>query len=404
MMSRLQTVIDDFKSLGLDFRINDLNEAVEAYIPKYDEWRIIDDNTEAIIRTALRELGYGVKGENKANRTAVKEAWITIADDNRYNPIHQYFDGLRQLGYTPKMEDGKPTPHVIYSFCNTYFDNPDTMFGHWLFKWMTAAIAKVYTQERAPILVMGGAQERGKSYFVRWLAPLDEYFREGAIRPDVKDERIRLTDIFMQEVPELGNSTRRADVDAFKDHISRKWVIERPAYGRVPTRKPCMCNFFATVNPDGAGFLIDSTGNSRFLICEVNAIDFNYSQSCSDGLWKEALWFYDKTFKPWELNNWERQRRDEINAKYQMVNALDDVIDTHFELTFNPDDWLATVEIRNFIAPHYRINSENGFARELARVLKAKKLVSGREAYVKGMPHRNGWFGIRKLSLDLNDE
>lgn len=400
--NRFEQCLRDFRICEMDFRINDLNEAPEVKLN--GEWVIIDKTIEAVIRTELRELGYGVQGSGKANRMATEEAWITLAHKQRYNPIKNYFDDLRDMPYEPKLVNTYPEPYLITEFCLKYFDCVDLMWGPWVFRWMVGCIAKLHKQERNPILVMGGPQDMGKSRFVRWLAPLEDHFREGPIRPDDKDERVRLSDTFIQEIPELGNSTRRTDIEAFKEHITRQFVHERPAYARGPMRKPAVCSFLATVNLDGAGFLVDTTGSTRFLISVVNTIDFDYDKTDPRLLWREALWFFDETYRSWELNHWEKERRDEINAQYQMVSALSEVIDQYLEITDSDDDWLATVEIRDYLKPYYRIGSENGFFRELSRTLSARGLLSGREPYKKGRPHRMGWFRLRKRAIDLNEE
>lgn len=402
MGKKFNQVVSDFKKLQLDFKLNELNFSIE--VRRNGKWRTMDKVIEAVIRTDLRELGYGVQGKKKPSRDAVREAWVTQAYINRYNPITDYFSRLRKEPYEPRMVDDKHQPYLIQKFSQDYFDNPDKMLGAWHFRWMVGCIAKAFKQERNPIMVMGGAQNCGKSTFARWLCPVEEYFREGPIRPDSKDERLRLSDTFIQEIPEVGNSTRRSDVDAFKDHLTRKYIIERPPYGGGPVKMPAVCSFYATVNPDGAGFLVDTTGSTRFLICEVNYIDFTYTQWDVNKLWREALWFYDNTYRAWELLPSEKIKRDEINSRYQMVNALDEIIDQYMIITNDPNDWLATIEIRNCLAPYYRITNENGFYRELARALKARGLKPGREKYEQGKPHRNGWFGVGKRSTELKNE
>lgn len=403
MGKRYDTILKDFKACKLDFRLNELGLKMEVKLN--NQWLPLDSYTEAKVRTELRELGYGVQGKRKAPREATKEAWMTLSLDNQYNPIIDYFNQLRQRPYNVQNNnDGTPIPHTINDFAIQYFDNPDAMFPTWLFRWMVGSIAKVEKQERNPILVMGGSQDCGKSTFVRWMCPLEEYHREGDIKPDIKDERLRLADVWIQEIPELGNSTRRSDVEAFKAHITKKNIFERPPYGGGPTRMNAICSFIATVNPDGAGFLVDTTGNSRFIVCEVDHIDFDYDKTDVNQLWREAVWFYDNQFKAWELSPIEKQRRDEINASFQMVSALDDVIDTYLDVTKNNSDWMSTHQIRQHLSPHYRINSDNGFARELSRRLKMRGLKQGREKYIEGKPHRMGWFGLkpRGETVDLN--
>jgi predicted P-loop ATPase len=399
MGEQLDIIAEDLKSIGASFRINDLNEALEVKY-KGKDWVLLDDTLEAVIRTELRELGYGQKGGGKANRIAVSEGWITLAHKNRYNPIKAFFEQAGP-GYEPRTPTWatNPQPYQVFEIAK-YFDNPDGYFGLWLFRWMVGAIARVFEQARNPMLVMSGGQEIGKSYFIRWLCPysLRDFFREGAIRPDVKDERIRLADIFIQEVPELGNTTRKADIEGLKDYITRKHIVERPPYGSRPIKKPAITSFIGSVNFDGAGFLADSTGNSRFLTCEINRIDFKYSQLNSDLLWLEAYWFYKNIPNSWELTPDEKRARDEINSKFEMVNALEDVVLHILDITGNEGDFLPTIEIRSALSSHYKFTTEQAFNRELSKTLKALGCWPGRVAYREGGPHHRGWYGLKRHS------
>lgn len=392
-MSHYQDIIDDLLPIA-DFRINDLDESLEVKMSG-QEWQPMDDTIEAIIRVKLREIGYGIKGKGKANRTAVSEAWTMRGHKQRYNPIKDYLQSLSGKYEPRNAPSGNVEPYIIPEFC-TLFDNPDGMFNRWLFRWMVGSIAKVYQQERNPMLVMSGEQEIGKSTFIRWLCPLPDRYREGAIKPDNKDDRLRLADTWIQEVPELGSTTRKADVEELKDYITRKEVRERPPYGKRPITKPSVCSFVASVNFDGAGFLVDTTGNTRFLVSEINHINFAYSKRDLNDLWAEAYWFYTEMYRQWELTPHEKQARRDINNQYQMVNPLDDVIDHYLDITHDPDDFMPTLQIRDYLAPHYKATTENVFGRELARSLKARGLTRKRMPYNgPDSPHRWGWAGIR---------
>lgn len=407
--SLYRLIVDDLHKIGADFRINDLNEALEVKWQGH-EWRLMDDTLEAVIRTQLRELGYGIQGKGKATRTAVTEAWITLGDKQRYNPIKAYFDSIRHL-YRPTFDHdvGLNTPVQIEKTLAGKLTNPDRYAGRWLFRWMTGAIARVYRQERNPMLVFVGEQEIGKSSFIRWLCPplLREYFREGPIRPDNKDDRLRLADTFIQEVGELGSTTRRADVDALKNYITEKEIFERPPYGKRPMKKPAVCSFFGSVNYDGAGFLNDPTGSTRFLTCEINHIDFSYTQIDVNLLWSEALYFYEHHPRVWELPPKEKEARAIINQQFQLVNALEDVVLTHLEITYDPNDFMTTYEIRQHLATHYRYSSEKSFSMELAQVLKAMSVQRRRAAYTPnneaGKRHPAGYEGVRRKLVSLDE-
>lgn len=395
-MTRYQRIVNDLHGKGFDFRINDIDESIEVKMSKDASWQPLSDTLIAIIEIEMSEMGYGVKGKSKPSLSFLQKAWVKLADNQRYHPVKDFFTGLEGK-YQPLTPPGRTSPEPYYIFLiSPYFDNPDCMFGKWLFRWMVGAIAKVFQQQRNPMLTLVGPQRIGKSRFSQWLCPLPNYYREGKIDPDNKDSRIRLLDTFIQEVPELGSTTKRADVEALKDHLTKMIVHERMPYARLPIRKPAICSFIGSVNPDGAGFLNDPTGSSRFLTCHINKIDFGYCKQNAHDLWSEAYWFYKNIPQSWELTPEEQATQDKINLQFEMVNALEDVIDAHFEITQDDQDYMPTLQIRQTVSLYYKYSSEAAFNRELAQVLHKKGLTRKREPFKEGQPHRWCWYGLKQ--------
>ncbi len=386
-----QTIVTDLKALGLNFRINDLDESLEIFIE--GQWERISDTLEAVIKTDLRGIRYGSKG--KPSLGAAKDAWTKLGHKQRYNPIKDYFLDLEGR-YEPN-DDG--TPYINELFAN-FFENPDGWFGRWLFRWMVGSIAKVLEQQRNPMLVLVGGQHMGKSFFARWLCPIDKnrHFIDQAINTDSKDHKLRLADRLIWEVPELGATTRRADIEALKAFITTRDISERPPYGRYPIHKPALCSFIGSVNDDGAGFLNDPTGSTRFLACELTDINHSYTVQNVHQLWAEAYWFYKETKKPWELPENEQEARNTINSSFEMVSALEDTVLTHFVLTDNSTDYLSTEQIKEHLAGHYTIRNENGFVRELSRVMKKHGATKSRSKYIPGQQHKRGFSGVKRRS------
>jgi predicted P-loop ATPase len=386
-MSQYKEIVNDLKKLGVDFRINDLDEALE--IKLNEEWQRINDTLEAVVRTNAREIGYGSK--KKPSLSAMKDAYTKLAHQQRYNPIKDYFNSLE--GYAPSSQG----PYVIPALA-TYFKNPDGQFHEWLFKWMVGAIAKIYQGQRNAMLVLVAPQQIGKSFFCGWICPLADRFLKAQINPDSKDSHLRLADTMIWEVEELGATTRRADVEALKAFITKPFIYERPPYGRHPIHKPANASFVGTVNYDGAGFLNDPTGSTRFLSCEIEEIDFKYSEINPDKLWAEALWYYRNVPKSWELTQEQREKQTRINERFETTSALADVVETYLHITDDETDFMPTQEIRNVVCLHYRIINEQTFYNELGRVLNKLGLKSGRQSHAMG--GKRGWFGLKKRQAE----
>lgn len=361
-MPLYQDIIQHLHTMGFDFRINDLDETLEIKRGEGD-WQRISDTVEATIRTKWRELEYDGK---KPSIEAMRDAFITYADQNRYNPIRDYFLSLNGT-YKPHPNG----PYMVRTLAS-YFKNPDGLFDKWLFKWMTGAIAKIFQGERNPMLVLAAGQYIGKSTFAKWLCPLPNHFLKAGINPDSKDAALRLADVLVQEVEELGATTRRADLEALKAFITKPFIFERPPYGRHPIYKPAMTSFIGTVNPDGVGFLNDPTGSTRFLVSEIESIDFEYTAIDVNTLWAEAYWFYCHVPDCWKLTKEEMRQQAQINEQYEMIPALEDTIEFKLEITRNFDDFMTTKSIQLQLLGHHNITDDQKFYRELAKVCTRK--------------------------------
>lgn len=393
-----QTVIDDLLELGFNFRINDLDESVEVRLE--NQWQRITDTIDHVLKIELRNIGYS--GKKKPSLSAAQNAWVKLAHEQRYNPIKDYFLSLEGK-YEPGV-DGQPYVNHLFA---KFFVNPDGYFGRWLFRWMVGAIAKAFDGQRNPMLVLVGPQQMGKSFLARWLCPVDrlKYFTEQPISTDSKDHKLRLADRLIWEVPELGATTRRQDIEALKAFITTRDISERPPYGRYPIHKPALCSFIGSVNDDGAGFLNDPTGSTRFLACELTYINHRYTIQDVHQLWAEAYWFYRNHPTSYQLPNEEQQARDNINASFEMVSALEDVILQRFEFTGDSSDTLTNDQVINQIEGHYRIGNQNGFIRELNRVMRKHGASKWRTPYEPGKPHKRGFEGVKYApAIDLNED
>jgi predicted P-loop ATPase len=396
-MSLYDIVIEDVTDLGYDFRINDLDESLEVFFD--NKWQRINSNHEAIIRLQMRMLGYGNKDLKPANLSAMEECFTLRGHKQRYNPILGYFESL---SYEPETIDLAITPYRSAMLAD-HLDNPDGMFEHFFFRWIVGAVAKVYEGARNPMLIMTGKQNIGKSWLAEWLNPLDNRFFRGAIRPDNKDDKFKMTGVLVWEVDEFGHVSRRADFESLKSFLTLSEIFDRPPYGGHPIRKRANSSFIGTVNPTGAGFLNDPTGSTRFLVTEINHINFDYAKNIKvDDLWAEAVWFYKNVPGSWKLTPEENDARRRINSQYENTSALQDLAESLFEFTGQETDTMTTQDVKTLvIAENYRINNENSFYNELARVMTKLGAKKGR------LPHSQGgrrcYVGVKIREIDTTD-
>lgn len=341
---------DDYRkalrSLDYTIRLNLLDDTLEV------NGSMLNDVTEAHIRSRMYDLGF--KGAQR-----MSDALVVEAAANKYHPVKEYLEGLEWDG---KDHIGLLTSHYI---------KDSTMFlDAALKRWLIGAVAKVYEQARTFMLVLDGSQNVGKSTFARWLCPLPDLFIEAQINPDDTDCMLRLCRSFVWEIPEVDATTKKSDVSALKDFITKKWITARKSYGKHDIHKPALAALIGTINGDGAGFLRDSTGNTRFVTVRLESVDFDYTKKIDiNQIWAQAYTLY-KAGERWELSPEEQIWRDDINSEYETESYLEVLFYECFEVRPDrKDQWITAAKILDALEVKGLKGNQQSNLRELKAVL-----------------------------------
>ena len=306
-----------FDKKGWFFAVNDLNERIEFNGQPFSDFHL------AQIKSEMRDELPGAKME------VAEDCILVAAGQNRYNPIKNYLTHLKW--------DGIKRIEIL---CDCIKSKNDTI-KIWLPKWLAGCIAKIYQGWQNPVLVLNGPQDIGKSYFVKWLCFNIELFLSSAIFPDHKDCKFRLTDTFIWEINELGSTTRRQDVDALKAFLTLTTVRDRLPYAKFATEKPTVTNFIGTLNP--GNFLLDRTGNRRFLVSEIISIDWKYAKLDLNQIWAEAIDLYRKG--QFKLTKEEKEGRDTDNEEFLTLDPIEEILPELYTITHKKEDFVSIAEI-----------------------------------------------------------
>ncbi len=297
------------KKMGYSFQMNCLSDRIEYLGPGAKTFEPMTDGIEFKIRQLAMSQGLSKNNTSEVIRV--------LAEASKVHPIKDHLNSLQW--------DGNQNIEKLASFVT----NPDGMFPLFLKKWMIGAIAKLFEGgKRNPVLVLDGPQLIGKSTFAQKLCWDRKYVKEGAIRPEVNDHELALSQIFLWEISELENTTSRSAVGALKDFLSRVNVTARLPYARYPLEKTAITSFIGTVN-NMAGFLNDDSGSSRFRTTKITKIDFGYSDLDINQCWAEAMQYYRKGHTA-DLHPSDEARAQEINAAYEVPNPIVDAINQFF--------------------------------------------------------------------------
>lgn len=183
------------------------------------------------------------------------------------------------------------------------------------------------------MLILEGPQGLKKSTLVRLLCG-GEWYSDQVGEIHNKDASQLVQGIWIMEIPEMDKFSK-AESNAVKAFLSRLFDRYRPPYGRNVVKRQRRCVFFGTINPDGVGYLSDTTGARRFLPVMVVAIDIEGIIADRDQIWAEALTAYRAGEKYW-FDEDEKY----LLAPEQEKRRNDDIWETRIrEWLDNPMDW-----------------------------------------------------------------
>lgn len=398
-LGKTSEIKEALEMLDYTFSLNVLENEV------YVNGEAMTDIVEDKIHTELYEMGI-------TNFTLMSKVFNTLAGENPFHPIVDYFNNLKW--------DGKDHLEELFKYLKlahkevTYSNGEVKDFNRAAFrKWMLGVVTQIMEVDKKsvirfqnPMLVLSGAQEAGKSTFARWLCPIDseKYHNEGSVDPhNIEDHRLAVSKI-LWEVTELGATIRKADKDALKGFLTQTTSTYRPPWGKKPITKPRIVSYIGTINPE-LGFLNDVTGERRFLPVEVESIDWAYKSNIDiNQLWGQIFQLYKNGERP-NLTKEEKQMLIEVQADHK----IDDPLITLFQKVFVVDpeqtDWkmhTSDIAIAFNDSPHTRAgmlpNNVRLASAPIANVLMALGLQQSKNMRIDGVQGK-GYEGIKEKGL-----
>lgn len=331
--------------LGYSFRYNDMNDEIEVNGESLTERKSMQ------YYGALLDLGF-------KNRNDIDLAVSYTAEENHYHPIKEYLKGLEWDG---RDHIGKVAQALQGDDMNTN----STFFRRWLI----SVIAKSIDEKQNLMLVLAGPQGIGKSTFAAWLSSGigKQYYLDQKLNLEDKDTYLRAVSTWIWEVGELGATTRKVDHEALKQFITQQKVRVRRAYERKDTVKPVTASYIGTVNDDGAGFLVDPTGNRRFIVLDLNRIDFAYQEVDINQMWAQAVALYNAG-EAYELTADEKSLQSAVNSKFEHISPIEDVLRDAY--TVDPKAKTYTKDIVDFITGlSSSYGNANAVSQQVSKVL-----------------------------------
>lgn len=243
------------------------------------------------------DLLHGVRSAITANfhfepsLAQVSEALSALSLLKPYHPIREYLDDLEWDG-NDRLSD----------FFTRYCGAPASMYATGVAEiFFKAAVGRVYRPgiKFDTMVVLEGTQGCGKSTLVQILG--GEHALEGLPNKSDLNHKDVIQSIqghWLVEIEELA-AMRKTDVDSMKAFLSRTSDKARFAYAREAKEYPRQCVFIGTTND--AQYLLDSTGNRRFLPVAVETVYLQQLTEDRDQIWAQATAMWQRRPTPQAL-------------------------------------------------------------------------------------------------------
>lgn len=264
------------------FRLNLFNQTIE--FSKDRPWQAIDeifDDGEAV---ALREY-LGQKHSFDVSCPLIFDAVLAQARKHAYHPVKDYLNSLKW--------DGTPR---IWKWLNTYLSVEDSLYSQKVGEMtLVAAVARIFHPgiKYDHMLVIEGRQRMGKSLCINILGK--KWFSEISLVDKDKDTVGKMMGKWILEVGEM-EVLKKKEIESIKAFITTQSDRVRLPYQRTTKDFPRQNIFIGTINPDGKGYFMDSTGNTRFFPVLAHKCDIQGLQRDVDQLWAEAVQTWNKGY------------------------------------------------------------------------------------------------------------
>lgn len=269
--------------------------------------RTLTDEDIAFTWTRCDRYGIPVKKER------FMALMLTFACEQRFHPIKDAIEA--------RTWDG--VDHIAALFGTITIDEADAenadLYRSFLSKWLVGVVAKIYRPgSQNLVLTLQGPQGYGKSRWFARFALWNKAFGEGAIDPSNKDHEIRHLSHLIWHIPELDYTTGRRETGALKDYLTKDFVAVRPAWARTVRHGRSVCSFCASVN--AREFLVDQTGNRRFLVIPIANIDAEHAVDMQQVL-AQAKSMFEAGFQYWVSRD-ELGKLNESNEDFEIKDTL----------------------------------------------------------------------------------
>jgi putative DNA primase/helicase len=305
------------------------------------------------------------------------------------------------------MGRGRPAPGPLRTV-HAEEGYPEELKVALLHRWLLSATAAALCEsgfKAAGVLTFQGGQGIGKTSWGRALIS-DPILRDQVLKVDLhldagnKDSIMAAISNWIGEIGELDSSFRK-DVARLKGFLTSDVDRIRVPYAKAAKDYPRRTVFYATVNDPY--FLVDATGNRRWMCIPVERLDFEHSIDMQQ-LFAQLAVEFDRG-EQWWLTADEERMLSEANLRHRAVSVIAEKLHDFIDLErIGEPGGVHMTAMKVLLAMDVK-NPTNAQCKECGSELRQ---LLGRPTRVRG---RDGWrFHRRKgetftrIDLDEDDD
>jgi len=259
---------------------------------------------------------YRMQGANFSNISNYINA---VAYENSYHPVKNWLDSLILIDSSDEFDKLISSIKLI--------DIEKYEYAKMLIKkWLISCVAAMYDKDfiSQGVLTLQGEPGIFKSTWLKNLVPDKSWFKGEFVGLDVnsRDSIQKAVKYWVVELSEI-ESTFRKEFIGLKGFITSEYDEYRAAFERRIEKHKRRTVFCSSVN--SKEFLRDDTGDRRFWVLEVEALDTNIKIDLSR-LWGEILYMYKVQNESYNLSPLENREVIQSNKDYGIKSKLDNFI------------------------------------------------------------------------------
>jgi hypothetical protein len=316
-------LIDSIKAVA-KIRYNTVRQAFEMYYGQreaewLDPWDGLDSKA---VHSKLMKQGV------KIPLATIQSVMSDLNNWEAVDPLKEYLNGLI-WDKTPRISD--LANHVKCKEQKRWRNN--------FKKHLVRCVRQLLLQgvNRYALILHSDAQGNGKSTFIRYIispGPMKYYYGEDLPKEGSEFGVARFVSMTAHANIEELDGFAKKDADHLKALTTRKDAMMRRMRTDNMFTVPRRVNFWGSTNK--ASFLTDSK-NTRWIINEVESIDWSYTDIDIDQVWAEAVVLYKGGFDC-DLNKEEVEANEEATKPFKRENLSWDVVSEIFQPCDEADD------------------------------------------------------------------